>query len=67
MSPDKLKRINDLIEEIQSEIDQPIWADDQKDGLRDAQGSLLDVQKSVQRTDYKFGTFNHVNPESHDC
>lgn len=62
---DKTERLNDLIEEIQSEINQPIWSEDQKEGLIEAQGALDEVKKSAQRNDYKYSStgLNHVSPE----
>jgi hypothetical protein len=63
---DKLERINNLIEQLQSEIDQPIWSEDQRKGLIDAQGTLDDVKQSTQRTDFRYSKtgFNHVNPKN---
>ena len=62
---DKLKRINDLIEELQKEIEQPIWSEDQEQGLIDAQSTLSDIKQSTQRTDFRYSKtgFNHVKPE----
>lgn len=59
---DKLERINDLIEELQKEIDQPIWSEDQREGLIEAQGVLGDVKQSTQRTDFRYSKtgWNHV-------
>lgn len=61
---DKLERINDLMEHLQSEINQPIWSDDQRQGLIDAQSALDDVKQSTQRTDFRYSKtgFNHVKP-----
>jgi len=63
---DKLKRINDLMEQLQNEINQPIWSEDQRQGLVDAQGVVDDVKQSAQRTDVKYskGRNNHVKPET---
>lgn len=59
---DKLERINDLIEELQSEINQPIWSEDQRKGLIEAQSVIGEVKQSVQRTDFRYskGGFNHI-------
>jgi hypothetical protein len=50
---DKLARINDLIEEVQSEINQPIYTEREKMALADAQLEISKIKKNVQRTDYR--------------
>jgi len=62
---DKLERINGLIEELQSEIDQPIWSEDQREGLIDAQSVVGEVKQSIQRTDFRYskGGFNYTKPK----
>jgi hypothetical protein len=50
---DKLARINDLIEEVQSEINQPIYTEREKMALVDAQSEIAKVKENVQRTDYQ--------------
>jgi hypothetical protein len=62
MPDNKLKRINDLIDELEDEIDQPIWSDNQLKGLMDAQDVLGDVKESIVRTDIKYskGRNTHV-------
>lgn len=62
---DKLEKVNDLIEELQSEINQPIWSEDQREGLIEAQLAVGEVKQSVQRTDFRYskGGFNHTKPQ----
>ncbi len=62
---DKLERVNDLIEELQSEINQPIWSKDQREGLIQAQSAAVEVKQSVQRTDFRYSKsgFNHTKPK----
>ena len=62
---DKLERVNDLIEDLQSEINQPIWSEDQREGLIEAQLAVGEVKESVQRTDFRYskGGFNHTKPQ----
>lgn len=49
---DKLARINDLIEEVQNEIDQPIYTEREKMALADAQSEIDKVKQNIQRTEY---------------
>ena len=44
---DKLEKVNDLIEELQSEINQPIWSEDQREGLIEAQSAVGEVKNSL--------------------
>ena len=62
---DKLEKVNDLIEELQSEINQPIWSEDQREGLIQAQSAVGQVKKSVRCTDLRYskGGFNHTKPQ----
>lgn len=62
---DKLERVNDLVEELQSEINQPIWSEDQREGLIQAQSAVSEVKESVQRTDFRYskGGFNHTKAQ----
>lgn len=50
---DKLARINELIEEVQNEINQPTYTEREKMALVDAQSEIDKVKENVQRTDYQ--------------
>lgn len=54
MARDKLERLNDLLDDLNSEARNPVWSEDQKNGIVQAQRILSDVKESAQRTDFEY-------------